>query len=363
VTPLHFDNRRVARATRDALLRWYDRARRDLPWRSTRDPYAIWVSETMLQQTRVETVIPYYRRFLERFPDVQALASADADAVYGLWAGLGYYSRARNLHTAARSIVEEFGGRLPDEPRALQSLPGIGRYTAGAIASIAFDRPEPVVDGNVARVLVRLLGIREEVKRGPVQRRLWAEASVLVDGPRPGDLNQALMELGATVCTPRGARCSECPLRRRCDARGAGDVEQLPVRGRKGTPLILEASAGWLVRNGRVLTVRRPPGELMGGLWELPGGEHQNGEKPAEALRRALRERIGLEVNKLNGVGVVEHRFTHRALRLHVFHGDEPTGRVRRSGYEAHRWITPGGLATLPQGAATRKALALVSKS
>jgi len=361
VAPLRFGNRRVARATRDALLRWYDDARRDLPWRRTRDPYAIWVSEAMLQQTRVETVIPYYRRFLARFPDVRALASADADAVYGLWAGLGYYSRARNLHAAARAVVEEFGGRLPGRAAELQSLPGIGRYTAGAIASIAFDQPEPVLDGNVARVLVRLLGIREDVKRGSVQRRLWAEAAELVAGPRPGDLNQALMELGAVVCTRRGARCSECPLRRRCDARRVGDVEQLPVKGEKKAPLRIEASAGWLLRNGRVLAVRRPPGELMGGLWELPGGERMRGEKPAAALRRALREGLSLEVSHLEGVGIVDHGFTHRSLRLHIFRCDTPRGRVRRRGFESHRWISPSGIAALPHGAATRKALALLS--
>ena len=209
-------DRRRARAIHGSLLKWYDGARRDLPWRHSRDPYAIWISETMLQQTRVETVIPYYERFLERFPDVYALASADTDDVFGQWAGLGYYSRARNLQAAAQQVVDGFAGRLPDEAEALRTLPGIGRYTAGAVASIAFDRPEPLVDGNVARVLARLLGIREDIKQSAVVQRLWEEATALVQGPRPGDFNQSLMELGATVCTPRSPQCEACPLRRRC---------------------------------------------------------------------------------------------------------------------------------------------------
>jgi len=195
------------KSIRRALLDWYRANRRDLPWRRTRDPYAIWISETMLQQTRVETVIPYYERFLERFPDVAALADAESDDVLGAWAGLGYYSRARNLQAAARQIAERHGGRVPDDVEALRALPGIGRYTAGALASIAFDRPEPIVDGNVARVLARVKGIREDVKQPAVVKRLWEEAARLARGPAPGDLNQALMELGATVCVPGEPRC------------------------------------------------------------------------------------------------------------------------------------------------------------
>ena len=199
---------RRRREARRALLAWYRAARRDLPWRRTRDPYAIWVSETMLQQTRVEAVIPYYERFLARFPDVGALAGADLDDVLSLWAGLGYYSRARNLKRAAEQVVTRIAGRLPDDADALRELPGIGRYTAGAIASIAFDRPAPIVDGNVARVLARLLGICASRSRSSaVKARLWEEAERLADGPAPGDLNQALMELGARVCIPRAPRC------------------------------------------------------------------------------------------------------------------------------------------------------------
>jgi A/G-specific adenine glycosylase len=346
---------------RRALLAWYRKNRRDLPWRRTRDPYAIWVSETMLQQTRVETVIPYYERFLARFPDIEALASADTDAVLGAWAGLGYYSRARNLQAAAREVASKHGGRLPDDVEGLRALPGIGRYTAGALASIAFDRPEPVVDGNVARVLTRLLGIRDDIGRPAVARRLWEEAARLADGPDPGDLNQALMELGAVVCVPAEPRCDACPLRSRCDARLHGDASDLPVKSKGPAARRIEAAAGWLTRRGRVLAVRRPPSGLLGGLWELPGGELARGEDPADGLVRNLRERVGLAVSATEYVGAVEHVFTHRRLRLHLFRCDPPRGRTRLAGFDDHRWLPPRSVAELPHGGPTRKALALLA--
>jgi A/G-specific adenine glycosylase len=348
---------------RRSLLRWYRRERRDLPWRRTRDPYAIWISEAMLQQTRVDTVVPYYERFLARFPDAAALADAEPDDVLGAWAGLGYYSRARNLQKAARVVVERHGGRLPDSARALRALPGIGPYTAGAVASIAFDRPEPVVDGNVARVLARLLELRGDVKRPEVSRRLWEEAAGLARGRSPGDLNQALMELGATLCTPRAPRCGACPVRRHCRAHAAGDPESLPVKSARSAPRRLEAAAALLRRRGRTLAVRRPPHGLLGGLWELPGGELLAGEEPAAGLRRALRERVGLAVARPRRLGAVEHVFTHRRLRLHVFRCDTLTGRVRLDGFDAHRWLAPASLADLPQGGVTRKALELIAQA
>ena len=259
--------------TRKRLLDWYRANKRAMPWRETRDPYAIWISEAMLQQTRVETVIPYWQRFLTLFPDVHALATAELDDVLGAWAGLGYYARARNLQATARLIDEHHGGRLPDDAETLQTLPGIGRYTAGAVASIAFDRPEPVLDGNVKRVLTRLLGIREDIGRPAVIERLWQEAGVLVHGPHPGDLNQALMELGATICTVRTPRCANCPVSRFCDARAQGDAESLPIKTRKKPARKVEAVAALVIRRGKALAVRRPTRGLLGGLWDLPGGD------------------------------------------------------------------------------------------
>ncbi len=343
---------------RRELLAWYDDNKRDLPWRRTRDPYAIWVSETMLQQTRVDTAVPYYDRLLQRFPDIEALATADSDDVLGAWAGLGYYSRARNLKAAARILADSHAGRMPDDVDGLRSLPGIGRYTAGAIASIAFDRAAPIVDGNVARVLARLLGIREDIKKPEVVEQLWAEAERLAQGPRPGDLNQALMELGALICTPAEPGCGCCPLRRHCDARAQGDAASLPIKRKKGKAKRVEAAAGWLVRRGKVLAVRRPPDGLLGGLWELPGGGLERGEKPAAGWTRNLRERVGLRVARAEYVGSIEHVFTHRRLELHLFRGDPPTGRTRLDGFDAHRWLGPRALAELPISALTRKALA-----
>jgi A/G-specific adenine glycosylase len=348
---------------RDELLAWYRVNRRDLPWRRTRDPYAIWISESMLQQTRVETVLPYYDRFLARFPDAAALAASSLEDVLGVWTGLGYYSRARNLHRAAKTVVERHGGRLPDDPEALRELPGIGRYTAGAVASIAFDRPEPIVDGNVARVLARIHGIRDEIGSARVQRRLWQEAAALVPGPEPGALNQALMELGATLCTPRSPRCGECPVASLCQAHADGDAESLPRKAPKARAREVEAAAGLLLRGERALAVRRPEAGLLAGMWELPGGELAAGESAAGALSRSLAERVGLRVAEARPLGSIEHVFTHLRLRLHVFDCRGVRGRVRLRHFAEHRWLSLPALAALPQGGPTRKALALAERA
>ena len=356
-------DRASARALRKRLLDWYDAEKRDLPWRRSRDPFELWVSGTLLQQTRVDAVIPYYERFLERFPDVFALASADLEDVYGVWEGLGYYSRARNLKRAAAQVVDRFGGELPDDSDALRQLPGIGRYTAGALASIAFDRPEPVVDGNVARVLTRLLGIREDIRDRAVSESLWRHATTLASGPRPGDLNQALMELGATRCTKHSPACAGCPLGRRCDARKVGDAASLPIKAAKRPATPVLATAIWLERNHKVLVIQRRSQGLLGGLWELPGGECREDEAPSQALERSLRENLRLEAREVQRVGEVRHVFSHRKLSLFVFRGRPAPGRVQRFDVEAHRWVAPNALASLPCGGPTRKALALLAAS
>lgn len=349
------------RRVREPLLRWYDANRRDLPWRRTRDPYAIWISEAMLQQTRVETVIPYWERFLARFPDVERLANAELDDVYAVWTGLGYYSRARNLKRAAAMVVSDFGGELPDTAEELRRLAGIGRYTAGAVASIAFDREEPLVDGNVVRVFARLEDVRDDPSEKQVVERFWSLAAELVRGPRPGDLNQALMELGATLCTPKRPACLACPIARHCKAHAHGVAEQLPRKAKRGAVRAMRAVAVAVDRGGLVLAVRRPETGLMAGLWELPGGPLEAGEEAKERAASLLQEAVGLEVRELEPVGQVEHLFTHRRLVLDVFRAKAlPGTRVRLSVHTAHRWIPADKLLELAHAGATRKALVLL---
>jgi A/G-specific adenine glycosylase len=310
------DTRQVRRIRRK-LLTWYDANKRDLPWRRTSDPYAIWLSEAMLQQTQVATVIPYYQRFRRRFFTVQDLARAELDEVLGLWAGLGYYSRARNLHRAARMLVSECAGRFPRTLAGWMRLPGVGRYTAGAIASVAFGVRTPAVDGNTARVLARLLGLRRDVTRDPGRRAVWSVAGRLVPTARPGDFNQALMEVGAKVCLPGpAAMCTACPVRASCAAEAAGLVATLPLKTRRPAPKAETRVVAAIERAGRWLFVRRPPRRLWGGLWEMPSAVLDG--RPAEELaRRLAREASGLIAQvDFRPFCVFRHQLTHRAIRF-----------------------------------------------
>jgi A/G-specific adenine glycosylase len=329
------------------LADWYVRGRRDLPWRRTRDPYRIWLSETMLQQTRVDTVVPYYERFLARFPTLDALAAADEEDVLRLWAGLGYYARARNLKRAAEAVAREHGGELPREAEALASLPGVGRYTVGALRSIAFGERAALVDGNVRRVLSRLAGRRELADEDA-----WRLAEALVPAQEPGEWNQALMELGATVCTPRKPACLVCPVADFCAARGS-DPERFPAPRKKTPVRRVHAVAGVLARRGRILIVRRPSHGLLGGLWELPTAEGTD----AAALVAAVRERSGLAAAPGPGLGQVRHLFTHRDLRLELYGLEDRGGRLARR--PDARFCGPAELEALPLSRLMKKALAL----
>ena len=302
------------------LLAWFRANRRDLPWRRTRDPYAIWVSEIMLQQTQVATVLGYYERFLTRFPDVKALARAAEDDVLHAFQGLGYYSRARRLHHAARVVVERHGGHVPRDPGLLRELPGLGAYTAGAIASIAFGLREPIVDGNVVRVLTRVFGLRGDPGKAPLKQRLWQLARELVPEREPGDFNQALMELGATRCTPQRPLCISCPLAPLCQARGGGDPESLPELPARAAVTEVASAAAIVVRRERVLVVRRPSNApRWGGLWTFPDVELEPGE-PAEAgAARAVKERAGLVVRVGALLGRVRHPITRFRITLDAF--------------------------------------------
>lgn len=291
---------------RAALLGHYDRARRDLPWRGEADPYRVLVSEVMLQQTRVETVLGRYGPWLERFPDLESLAAAHEDEVLKAWEGLGYYRRARNLHHAARLVRERPDGSLPSSYAALRELPGLGDYTAGAVASIAFGEPVPAADGNVRRVLSRLYD-----EPSPKPKWVREAAAALVDPERPGDWNQALMDLGATVCVPRAPRCPECPVARWCAARAAGTQSERPAPARRKAPREATFALAVLHAGGRVLLERRSPGGLLGGMWAFPEKSVQSGEDaPAAALSLAA-ERGMRVVGDAVALPRCEHRFTH----------------------------------------------------
>ena len=328
------------------LITWWDEDHADLPWRQTQDAYAIWVAEIMLQQTQITTVIPYYERWLARFPTVAVLAAAPLSDVLKLWEGLGYYSRARNLHAAAAIIVRDHAGHLPETVAGLMKLPGIGRYTAGAVASIAYDVVAPILDGNVIRVLSRLYDIDEDVTQPATRRRLWKLAEEILPAARPGDFNQALMELGQQVCVPQNPRCLICPLRTPCLARQRGTQLERPVRPpRKATPHFDVVAAiiwrdGAPTREGEFLIAQRPLDGLLGGLWEFPGGKVEPGETSADALRREIREELALDVRPGAFVVEVAHAYTHFRITLRAFHADYAGGNVEHLGVADHAWVT-----------------------
>ncbi len=303
-----------------SLLRWYRANRADLPWRRDPSPYQVWLSEVMLQQTRVDTVIPYYHRFLAAFPSIAALADAPLDAVLKRWEGLGYYSRARNLHRAAGLVIAEYDGALPSEVDDLLKLPGIGRYTAGAIASIAFGRRAPILDGNVIRVYTRLLDMPDDISQSATKTRLWRIAAEWLPAQGAGEYNQALMELGRLVCRPRNPRCADCPLRASCRACAAGTQAARPARAARAATPHFDVAAG-LIRDekGRLLIAQRPLDGLLGGLWEFPGGKREGRESLVDCLRRELREELAIEVEVGQHVVMVKHAFTHFKITLHAF--------------------------------------------
>lgn len=296
---------------RRSLLGWYRQSRRDLPWRRSSDPYAIWIAETMLQQTQVKTVLPYYSRFLKEFPTVEALDRAPRERVLALWSGLGYYRRAEDLKKAARKIVRHHGGKIPRSFAALRELPGVGLYTAGALMSIAFNRPYPALDGNARRVLTRLFDLQGE-------KDLYALGQRLVSPSRPGPFNQALMELGSRVCVAKEPRCPLCPLSRSCAARRSGSFKNraLPARGRR--MIEVEWPLAVIQNGGRILLRRRAREGILKGLWEVPGGEKKRGESLRAALARHLNG-IGERLKIVSPVGEIRHAITHRKIRAPLF--------------------------------------------
>lgn len=333
-----------------ALLGWYTARRRALPWRATRDPYCIWVSEIMLQQTRVQSVIGYYERWIRRFPSVQALATAETEDVLRAWEGLGYYSRARNLQRAAQQIVAVHGGSLPRAVDQLRSLPGIGPYSAGAIASIAYAQDEPVVDGNVIRVLTRLFALAGNPRRGPLSGLLWQLARDLLPAGKAGDFNQALMELGATVCSPRGARCGECPVAAHCRALAQDRVDSLPEAPPR--PALTEERHAALIvkREGRALVLRAAAtAPRWAGMWQFPDVTLGPGEAAEQALPAALASGTGVHVALERRLCGLQHHVTRFRLEVEVFAGNALSGRARAASESTAevRWCTPEEIAAL----------------
>ena len=345
------------------LLEWWDAGHADLPWRRSRDPYAIWVAEVMLQQTQVASVIPYFQRWMANFPDVEALAVAYLDEVLKLWEGLGYYSRARNLHAAATTVCTEYGGQIPDSVDELMKLKGIGPYTAGAIASIAFGRPAPVLDGNVTRVISRLWDIEENVTRSSTRKQLWHLAERMIDHKRPGDFNQALMELGQRICLPVLPLCQQCPLAAQCLSRQRGSQSKRPVRPpRKRTPHHDMTAGVILGKDNRMLIVRRPIDGLLGGLWEFPGGLRAPEEKLSEALRRRVKEALGIEIQVGQALGRVEHAYTHFRVTLHAFRARHVAGVPQPMGVSDSAWVRREDFRDYAFGAKDHKLIALLDE-
>ncbi len=323
------------------LLDWYERHHRDLPWRHTRDPYSIWVAETMLQQTRVEAVIDYYERFLARFPTLETLSEAPLDDVLKAWEGLGYYARARNLRKAAQYVVQDLDGRLPTTPEALLVLPGVGRYTAAAVASIAYGYDAVALDGNLHRVLCRLFAIDDDPGRPNTQRALEKLALAMLPPGRAGEFNQGLMDLGATICTPANPRCLLCPLMGMCKAQQEGIQRDLPIRATRTRRLQRDVTAGVIWDgNGHLLISQRPLDGMLGGLWEFPGGKRRPGEELQACLRREIKEELAIEIQVNDLIFFVEHTFTHFHMILYVFECQWLSGKPQCLGCNDVRWAT-----------------------
>lgn len=331
------------------LLAWYRENKRTLPWRDHPDPYAVWVSEIMLQQTRVETVIDYFTRWMTAFPTVEDLAQADEQEVLNLWEGLGYYSRARNLHKAARLVVDEYNAQLPEDAKTLQKIPGIGRYTAAAIASMAFGRDVAALDGNIRRVYTRLFDIAEPIGVTKTEKLLWEMAEELLPQGSAGDYNQALMDLGALLCTSKSPSCDVCPLREDCKAYAAETVDLRPVRkAKKAAPHVIHAGAVILV-DGRVLLAQRPKDGLLGGMWEFPNGRVKR--NPADELADLLWARYQVKVRARDRLLVVDHAYTHFKITEHAFLCEL----IESSQKEKLRWVNLENLGDYPMGKVDRR--------
>ena len=343
----------------DRILSWYARHKRDLPWRKTRNPYFIWISEVMLQQTQVDTVIPYYQRFLRQFPTMEALAKASLQEVLKAWENMGYYARARHLHAAAREVVNRMGGKIPKTWDEIIRLPGIGTYTASAILSFAFDKKFPTVDGNARRVLCRLYAIQEPIDENRTQKKINELAMKMIPSEDPASFNHGIMELGATVCKPQRPLCNICPLQDLCLAFQKGLPGTLPIT-RKRKPLPHKEMTAAVIRDkrGRILMVQRPNKGLLGGLWKFPGGERAPDETLQQGLRRRVWEELGIGIRVGEPLTSVDHAYTHFRITLHAFQCVRRNGKPRAIGCDKVQWVKPDRLVDFPFSRADRKVIA-----
>jgi A/G-specific adenine glycosylase len=344
------------------LIDWYVIHHRPLPWRETSDPYAVWVSEVMLQQTQVKTVVPYYRSFLRRFPDVSRLARADAQEVLKMWEGLGYYARARNLHKAAEIIHRAYGGDLPEDMKLFRKLPGVGEYIASAVLSIAYNQPYAVVDGNVKRVIARLNKIDAPVNGANSVKPFRSAAKELLAEKEPGKFNQAMMELGALVCTPRHPACSNCPVNGFCQAFRTGTADQYPKRVKKSKTPLFHIAAGVVKKGRKVLITRRKPEGLLGGLWEFPGGNVKKNETAEAACVREIKEEVNLKVRTEAHITRIRHAYTHFKIIMDVFYCTYLEGSIRLNGPVDFRWIRLDEIDDYPFPGANHKFIPLLKE-
>ncbi len=347
----------------DRLLVWYGRsttAHAKLPWRGALDPYPIWISEVMLQQTQVATVVDYYHRWLQQFPDIQTLAEANLDRVLKVWEGLGYYSRGRNLQRAARVIVSDYSGVFPITFEDLKKLPGVGDYTAAAIASIAFNEVVPSVDGNVLRVYSRLVGLADDIRSAKTKLKVRVALQDIISPHRPGDFNQALMDLGREVCRSRQPHCDDCPVSEICTACLTNRQSEFPVKKAARPTPTYPLVAGVIYKAGKILIRRRPPQGLLGGLWEFPGGKIKDGESPEAALIREIREEVGIEVSIETELTRLKHAYTHFKINLTCFICHYQSGTPEPKTATAQRWVKPDELTQYAFPKANQKILPLL---
>lgn len=339
----------IRQAAHTGLLKWFKKHKRDFPWRKNRTPYRVWVSELMLQQTRADQALPYYRKFMKTFPSLNSLAKASQHDVLKIWEGLGYYARARNMHKTAQRLVEHSRGRFPKTYEELKALPGIGPYTAAAIGSLAFDLDVAVVDGNVIRVLSRIFAYTDDVGTPAGKARIQSWAEDLLPRGRAGMFNEAMMELGAVLCLPKNPVCSECPLRKVCRGYASSHPERYPVKKKKAKiPHKIVGAAVVRNRKGEVLIARRPERSMLGGLWEFPGGVRERDESMKACIVRELKEELGIEIRVDRRLITVHHAYSHFTIELHVYWGRIIRGRPRAIQCSDYTWCTVSNLRTYP---------------